>query len=63
LLAVGTSLTVYPVANAVPAARAARARVVIVNGEPTPFDGLADAVLRGAIGEILPRLVPKESSL
>jgi NAD-dependent deacetylase len=58
LLAVGTSLTVYPVANAVPAARAARARVVIVNGEPTPFDGLADAVLRGAIGEILPQLVP-----
>jgi len=57
LLAVGTSLSVYPVANAVPAARAARARVVIVNGEPTPFDGIADAVLRGAIGDILPRLV------
>ena len=58
LLAVGTSLTVYPVAHAVPAARAARARVVIVNAEPTPFDGIADAVLRGAIGEILPQLAP-----
>lgn len=58
LLAVGTSLTVYPVAHAVPAARAARARVVIVNGEPTPFDGIADAVLRGTIGEILPQLAP-----
>jgi NAD-dependent deacetylase len=62
LLAVGTSLTVYPVANAVPAARAARVRVVIVNGEPTQFDGLADAVLRGAIGEILPQLVPERKS-
>jgi NAD-dependent deacetylase len=57
LLAVGTSLSVYPVANAVPAARAAGARVVIVNGEPTPFDGIADTVLRGAIGEVLPELV------
>jgi hypothetical protein len=27
---------------------------VIVNGEPTPFDGLADAVLRAPIGRVLP---------
>ena len=39
-----------------PAARAAGARVVIVNAEPTPFDGLADAVLRAPIGEVLPAL-------
>ena len=58
LLAVGTSLSVYPVAHAVPAARAVRARIVIVNGEPTQFDGIADAVLRGPIGEILPQLTP-----
>lgn len=57
LLAVGSSLQVYPVANAVPRARSAGARVVIVNGEPTQFDLLADAVLRGPIGEILPALV------
>jgi NAD-dependent deacetylase len=63
LLAVGTTLTVYPAANAVPAARAAGARVVIVNGEPTAFDGLADAVLRGSIGEILPKLVPEGAAL
>jgi NAD-dependent deacetylase len=56
-LAVGTSLQVYPVANAVPRARAAGARVVIVNGEPTPFDGIADAVLRGEIGVVLPAIV------
>ena len=54
LLAVGTSLQVYPVAGAVPARRRTGARVVIVNAEPTPFDDVADAVLRGPIGEVLP---------
>src|SRR5262249_43201091 len=54
LLAVGTSLQVYPVAGAIPIARAAGARIVIVNAEPTPFDDVADAVLRGSIGAILP---------
>jgi NAD-dependent deacetylase len=57
LLAVGTSLQVYPVANMVPLAKAAGARVVIVNGEPTPFDRNVDAVLRGSISEVLPALV------
>ena len=56
LLAIGTSLQVYPVAGAVPLAKAAGARVVIVNAEPTPFDGIADAVLREPIGRILPAL-------
>jgi NAD-dependent deacetylase len=57
LIAIGTSLQVYPVAGAVPLAKAAGARVVIVNAEPTPFDDIADAVLREAIGDVLPRLV------
>jgi len=56
LLAVGSSLQVYPVAGAVPAAKAAGARLVILNAEPTPFDGLADAVLSNPIGEVLPAL-------
>src|SRR5204863_7824533 len=56
LLAVGTSLQVYPVAGAVPAAKAIGARVVIVNAEPTPFDDIADAVIRSRIGEVLPLL-------
>lgn len=56
LLAVGTSLQVYPVASAVPTAKSAGARLVIVNAEPTPFDGEADAVLPGMVGEVLPRL-------
>ena len=57
LLAVGTSLQVYPIAGAVPAAHDAGARVIIVNGEPTPFDEMADAVLGGSIGEALPQLL------
>jgi NAD-dependent deacetylase len=56
LLAIGTSLQVYPIAGAVPIARSAGARVVIVNAEPTPFDDVADAVLQGQIGEILPTI-------
>jgi len=56
-VSVGTSLQVYPIAGAVPAAKRTGARVVIVNAQPTPFDGIADAVLRGAIGEVLPRIL------
>ena len=56
LLAVGSSLQVYPVAGAVPAAKAVGASVVIVNAEPTPFDDVADGVLRGPIGEVLPAI-------
>src|SRR5688572_4979042 len=56
LLAVGSTLQVYPVAGAVPRAKAAGARVVIVNADPTGFDDIADAVLRQPIGEVLPAL-------
>ncbi len=56
LLAVGTSLRVYPVANAVPIARAAGARIVIMNAEPTQFDAIADAVLNGSISVELPQV-------
>lgn len=60
LLAIGTSLQVYPVAGAVPLAHEAGARVVIVNAQPTPYDDIADAVLREPIGSVLPRLVGAE---
>jgi NAD-dependent deacetylase len=55
-LSVGTSLQVYPVAGAVDIARAAGAKIVIVNAQPTPFDDIADAVLDGSISEVLPRI-------
>ena len=57
LLAVGTTLGVYPVANMVPRAKANGARVVILNGEPTKMDRLADAVVLGDIAQELPALV------
>jgi NAD-dependent deacetylase len=56
LLAVGSSLQVYPIAGAVPIAKRAGARVVIVNAEPTPFDDLADAVFNDSISGVLPKL-------
>jgi NAD-dependent deacetylase len=56
LLSVGTSLQVYPVAGAVPLAKRAGARVVIVNAEPTPFDEIADAVFNDSISGVLPAL-------
>jgi NAD-dependent deacetylase len=57
LLAVGSSLQVYPVAGAVPMASDAGARIVIVNAERTPFDDIADAVVRERIGIVLPQLL------
>ncbi|MUH50563.1 MAG: NAD-dependent deacetylase [Actinobacteria bacterium] len=57
LIAVGSSLQVYPVANMVPRARAAGARIIVVNGEPTKMDHHADAVLIGSISEVLTELV------
>ncbi|MBX9903408.1 MAG: Sir2 family NAD-dependent protein deacetylase [Burkholderiales bacterium] len=55
-IAIGSTLQVYPVAAAVPRALDAGARVLIINAEATQFDGVADAVLRVPIGEVLPHL-------
>ena len=57
LLAVGSSLSVYPAAGMVPIAKEAGAALIIVNAEPTPFDPIADAVLHGSISEVLPAIV------
>ncbi|MQA27379.1 MAG: NAD-dependent deacetylase, partial [Micromonosporaceae bacterium] len=57
LLAIGTSLTVHPAAGLVELASRAGARVVIVNADPTPYDGIADAVITDPIGEALPALL------
>jgi NAD-dependent deacetylase len=57
LVAIGTTLQVYPVAGAVPLAHDAGARIVIVNAEPTPFDDIADAVFREPIADVLPGLL------
>ncbi|HWD07799.1 MAG TPA: Sir2 family NAD-dependent protein deacetylase, partial [Actinomycetota bacterium] len=56
MIAIGSSLVVYPVAALPKIALDRGARLVIINGEPAPYDGLADAVLRDPIGEVLPRI-------
>lgn len=57
LLAVGTTLAVYPVAHMVPIAVDRGAPVVIVNGSETEMDDMATVVLRGSLSELLPALV------
>ena len=57
LLAVGSTLSVYPAAHCVPIAKQAGATVVIVNGQATEMDRFADHLLIGQIGDVLPVLV------
>ena len=57
MLAVGSSLVVEPAASIPRLAQRAGARLVIVNREQTALDDLADVVVRGEIGDVLPALV------
>ncbi|MET9118656.1 Sir2 family NAD-dependent protein deacetylase [Streptomyces longwoodensis] len=56
-LAVGTSLQVEPAAGLARVAVDHGARLIVVNAEPTPYDDLADEVVREPIGTALPRLL------
>ena len=58
-LAIGTSLTVYPVAYLPETALRNGAKLAILNAQETPYDPYAHAVLRGQIGDVLPRIVEK----
>ncbi|MPY99241.1 MAG: NAD-dependent deacetylase [Actinophytocola sp.] len=57
LLAAGSSLSVHPAAGLVGLAARSGARVVVCNATETPYDDVADVVLRGSLGEVLPALV------
>ncbi|MFK8022914.1 MAG: NAD-dependent deacetylase [Ilumatobacter sp.] len=57
LLAVGSTLSVFPAANCVPRAKAAGATITIVNGDETGMDRFADHMLMTSIGDVLPTLV------
>jgi NAD-dependent deacetylase len=57
LLVAGTSLLVAPAADLVGLAARAGAAVIICNAEPTPYDGVAAAVVRDPVGRVLPELV------
>ncbi len=56
-IAVGSSLQVQPAAGLAGVAADHGARLVIVNAEPTPYDDLADEIVREPIGTALPALL------
>ncbi|MEU8826722.1 Sir2 family NAD-dependent protein deacetylase [Streptomyces sp. NPDC048636] len=58
-LAVGSSLQVQPAASLAGMAAEGGARLIIVNAEPTPYDEIADEVVRDPIGEALPALLDR----
>lgn len=58
-VAVGTSLTVYPVAMLPEIAIRNRAKFIIVNAQETPYDPLANVILRSRIGAVLPEIVTR----
>ena len=57
MLAIGSTLSVYPAANCVPIAKRAGAAVIIVNGQSTEMDHHADHLLIGQIADVLPVLI------
>ncbi len=62
-IAVGSTLQVHPAAGLAGVAVDHGARLVIVNAEATPYDELADEVVREPIGTALPRLLRGLSEL
>jgi NAD-dependent deacetylase len=56
MLVVGSSLVVYPAAELPMRAVRAGAALVIVNAEPTPYDRVAEVVIHGRSGDVLPEL-------
>lgn len=56
-VAIGTTLTVQPVASLAALSADAGARLVLVNAEPTPYDRLADEIVRDPIEQAVPALV------
>ena len=57
VLVVGSSLVVYPAADIPLFALRSGARMIVINAEPTPFDRLAEVVIHGRSGEVLPEIV------
>ena len=57
MFAIGTSLAVSPINRVVPIAKQQGAKVLILNGEPTEMDTLADVVINDSISDVLPQLI------
>jgi NAD-dependent deacetylase len=57
MLVVGSSLVVYPAAEIPLVAARGGARLILINAEPTPYDRIADVVIHGRAGEVLPEIL------
>ncbi len=57
MLSIGSTLAVHPIARVVPIAKQTGAKVVILNGEATEMDDIADSVVNGSITELLPSIL------
>ena len=57
ILMVGSSLVVFPAAEVPLVALRAGAPMILINAEPTPFDRMAEVVIHGRAGEVLPEIV------
>ena len=56
-MSIGTSAEVYPAAGLIEQALRAKAKVLEVNPEETPFSVRADWSIRGQSGQVLPQIV------
>lgn len=63
MLVLGSTLLVYPAASYPQIASQLGAKIIIINLEETIKDYLADIVIHGRIGEILPKVVEKVKEL
>ncbi len=61
LLVIGTSGLVYPAAGLPLQARRAGVPVVVLNPQPTEIDSVADALVAGTAGEVLPALLARQA--
>ena len=56
VIVLGSSLEVYPVAGLVPQAKSLGARLVIINRDETPYDRLADLLIRSELHPVMAEL-------
>lgn len=57
MVAIGSTLTVYPAAGVVPLAHERGVPIIILNGEPTAMDDIATIVLHADIASTLEKLI------
>jgi NAD-dependent deacetylase len=63
ILTAGSSLVVYPAASLPEIAKQNGAKLIIINRTSTALDGIADLVLTGEIGQILPKLIGSSKTI